>query len=144
MSSTAAPERRDRYRHFRTIQTRWRDNDVYGHVNNVVYYQYFEAIVVRFLMEEVGPDWLKAPFIPLAVETQCRFRRPLSFPETVEAGLRISRLGGSSVIQTLALFGEGDDQPAATGRFVHVYVERETNRPTPIPAAFRAIYERFT
>ena len=106
-----------------SIPTRWSDNDMLGHVNNVSYYRYFEAIVVRFQMEEAGVDWLKDKISPQAVETLCQFHRPLSFPETVEAGLRVERIGNSSVTFEIALFSEENETPAASGHFVHVFVD---------------------
>jgi len=138
MSSTAAPERRDRYRHFRTIQTRWRDNDVYGHVNNVVYYSYFDTVVNAFLIEAGVLDIAQSPVIGLAVESLCGFRKEITYPETVDAGLRVGHLGRTSVRYEIGLFREGDDEPAATGYFVHVYVDRESRKPVPLPAPMRA------
>ena len=113
------------------------------HINNVAYYRYFEAVVVRFQMQEAGVDWLNDPVSPLAVESLCRFHRPLSFPETVEAGLRVERIGNSSVTFEIALFGEDDVTPAATGHFVHVFVDGETFKSHPIPEAIRKVLEKF-
>ena len=124
------------------IPTRWGDNDTLRHINNVAYYRYFEAIVVRFQMEEAGVDWVNDSVSPQAVESLCRFHRPLSFPETIEAGLRVERIGNSSVTFEIALFGERDVTPAATGHFVHVFVDRASNQPVPIPGTFRAAFER--
>ncbi len=124
-----------------TLPTRWGDNDMLGHVNNVVYQRFYEAVVVRFVMEEAGLDWTADPHIPLLVEALCRFHRPLSFPETVHGGLRVAAIGTSSVTYALALFGEGAAAPASTGQWVHVFVDRETDKPAPIPAAIRAAYE---
>lgn len=126
-----------------SIPTRWSDNDMLGHVNNVVYYRFFEAVVVRFQMEEAGVDWLADKISPQAVETLCRFHRPLSFPETVEAGLRVERIGNSSVTFEIALFGEDDDSPAASGHFVHVFVDAKTLKSQPIPDDKRKILEKF-
>mgnify|MGYP001162634358 CR=1 FL=1 len=126
------------------VPTRWNDNDMLGHVNNVIYYSYFEAVVVRFLMEEGGLDWLNENIVPLAVETLCKFRRSLVYPDLVQAGLRVGQLGNSSVVYSIALFTKGIDSPAATGHFVHVYVDRETDSPVPIPKKFRNLYERFS
>ena len=125
------------------IPTRWSDNDMLGHVNNVLYYRYFEAIVVRFQMEEAGIDWINDAVSPQAVETLCRFHRPLSFPETIDAGLRVERISNSSVTFAIALFGENDETPAATGHFVHVFVESETLKSQPIPAPIRGVLEKF-
>ena len=132
---------RGEYRYSMRIPTRFVDNEELGHVNNAVYYTYFEAIVVKFDMEELGLDWQETPVIPYVVESLCRFRRALSFPETVEAGLRITHLGNSSVKYSVGMFSEGVEEPAAEGYLVQVYVDRETERPTAIPAEFRTVYE---
>ncbi len=134
---------RDHYRYWLSIPTRWSDNDMLGHVNNVVYFRYFEAVVVKLLIEEAGLDWQHDPAVPHAVDIRCHFRRPLSFPELVEAGLIIQKMGNSSVTYGLALFTAGETEPAAVGHFVHVYVDRDTSTPVSIPAAIRAAYERF-
>jgi len=134
---------REHYRYWLPIATRWGDNDMLGHVNNVVYFRYFEAVVVKFVIEEVGLDWQHNPVVPYAVDIRCHFRRPLSFPELVDAGLIIQRQGNTSVTYGLALFAEGDGEPAAVGHFIHVYVDRDTGTPVPIPAAIRAVHERF-
>ena len=125
------------------VPTRWGDNDMLGHVNNVVYYRFFEAVVVRFQIEEAGVDWLGDAVSPQAVETLCRFHRPLSFPETVDAGLRVERIGNSSITFQIALFGEKDETPAATGYFVHVFVDSGTLTSQSIPAAKREVFEKF-
>ncbi len=125
------------------VPTRWNDNDMLGHVNNVMYYSYFEAIVVRFLMQEGGLDWKNDPILPLAVETLCKFRRSLSYPDMVEAGLRVIKVGTSSATYAVGLFTEGDEKPAALGHFVHVYVDRESNKSAPIPQRFRDMYQRY-
>lgn len=134
---------RDDFPYRMSIPTRWGDNDMLGHVNNVLYYRYFEAVVVRFQMQEAGVDWLNDRVSPQAVETLCRFHRPLSFPETVEAGLRVERVGNSSVTFAIALFGEDDETPAASGHFVHVFVDSETLKSQPIPDNKRAVFETF-
>jgi acyl-CoA thioester hydrolase len=126
------------FRRFLAIPTRWMDNDIYGHVNNVVYYSYFDTVVNEHLVREGGLDIREGPVIGLVVETCCRFHRPLAFPGVVDAGLRIAKLGNSSVRYEIGLFAAGERDPAATGHFVHVWVERATNRPTPVPAAIRA------
>jgi acyl-CoA thioester hydrolase len=126
-----APSRAD-YRWFLPIPTRWMDNDVYGHVNNVVYYSYFDTVVNKMLIAEGLLDIEHSPTIGLCVESHCNFAAPLVFPETVEAALRIGRLGTSSVRYEIALFREGIDAPAAMGHFVHVFVDRTTRRPTPL------------
>jgi acyl-CoA thioester hydrolase len=144
MSGDKFPQRRGDYPYRMTIPTRWNDNDMLGHVNNVVYYSYFEAVVVRFVMEETGTDWGSAPFIPYAVESLCRFVRPVKFPQTLEAGMRVEKIGSSSVTYDMALFAEGDERPAAIGHWVHVWVDRKNERPVPIPDAVRAAYGKFT
>jgi acyl-CoA thioester hydrolase len=133
-----AGDTRAAYPYFRTIPTRWMDNDAYGHVNNVTYYSYFDTIVNEHLIRAGGLDIARDPIVGLVVETGCTFRKPLSFPERIDAGLRVARLGTTSVTYEIALFREGDDAPAANGRFVHVWVDRSTQRPVPIPAAIRA------
>lgn len=133
-----APPGRARYRRFLTIPTRWMDNDSYGHVNNVTYYSYFDTAVNEHLVREGGHDVANAPVIGLVVETGCRFHASLSFPEVVDAGLVVTRLGTSSVAYGIGLFRHGVDDPAATGRFVHVWVDRRTQRPVPVPPAIRA------
>ncbi len=131
------PETRDRYPHLTTLDTRWMDNDVYGHVNNVVYYSFFDTAVNRWLITQDVLDPATSAVIGLVVETQCRYFRPLSFPEPVTAGLRVAHVGTSSVRYELALFGGSDAEAAAAGHFVHVYVDRATRRPTPVPDAMR-------
>lgn len=132
---------RDCYRHFLPITTRWMDNDVYGHVNNVVYYSYFDTVVNRFLIERGALDIEAGDTIGLVIETQCNYFASLSFPETVIAGLRVARLGNSSVRYEVGLFREGDDSAAAQGHFVHVYVDRQTRRPVALPEALRKALE---
>jgi acyl-CoA thioester hydrolase len=132
---------RSAYPRFLAIPTRWRDNDVYGHVNNVVYYSFFDTAVNTHLIAEGGLDIHASPVIGVVVETTCRYHKELTFPEVVDAGLRVERLGKTSVVYDLALFRQGDDEPAATGRFVHVYIDRASRRPAPIPEAIRAALE---
>jgi len=126
------------YPHFLAIPTRWMDNDVYGHVNNVVYYSYFDTVVNEHLIRFGGLDIANGPVVGYAVETLCRFRKPLAFPEVIDAGMCVVRLGTSSVTYEIGLFRQGDDEPAATGHFVHVWVDRATRRPAPIPPRIRA------
>jgi acyl-CoA thioester hydrolase len=136
-----APATRAAYPHFLPITTRWMDNDVYGHVNNVVYYSYFDTVVNEYLIRAGVLDFEHGATIGLVVETHCSYFTPLAFPERVEAGLRVVRLGTSSVRYEVALFKEGDEQAAAQGDFVHVYVERITRRPVTLPAELRAALE---
>jgi acyl-CoA thioester hydrolase len=126
-----------------TIPTRWGDNDMLGHVNNVLYYRYFEAIVVRFLMEQAGVHWLKDPSNPQAVESLCRFHRSLSFPDVIEGTLRVEKIGNSSITFGVALFGSDDDRPAATGHIVEVFVDAKEGKSVPITSAHRAIFEKY-
>ena len=135
-------ETRDRYRHFLGIQTRWSDNDIYGHVNNVTYYSYFDTVVNCFLIAEGGLDIRDGKVIGVAVETMCRFNKPIVYPEAIEAGLRVGKLGNSSVRYEIGIFREGEHEAAASGHFVHVFVDRNTNAPVPIPAPIRRALER--
>ncbi len=141
MSSKALPESRARYRHFQAITTRWGDNDVYGHVNNVVYYSYFDTVVNTYLIERGVLDIENSPVIGYAVESLCTFKKPLTYPETIDAGLRVGRLGRTSVRYEIAVFRRGEDEPVATGYFVHVYVDRATRQPVPVPDAMRRALE---
>ncbi len=133
MSDAARADARTGFPYFRTLSTRWMDNDAYGHVNNVTYYSYFDTLVNEHLIREGGLDIARDPVVGLVVETQCTFRKPLAFPERIDAGMRIARLGTTSVTYEIALFRENDDEPAAVGRFVHVWVDRATRRPVPVP-----------
>lgn len=126
------------YPYFLTIPTRWMDNDVYGHVNNVVYYAYFDTVINQYLIDKGGLDIHAGPVIGIAVETHCTFHRPLAFPDLVDAGLRVGKLGNSSVRYEIGLFPSGSASAAATGYFVHVFVDRQTNDPTAIPPKIRA------
>jgi acyl-CoA thioester hydrolase len=136
------PKTRADFRHFRAITTRWMDNDVYAHVNNAVYYSYFDTVVNQYLLECGVLDIVASPVIGLVVETQCNYFSPISFPDVVHAGLRVAKIGGSSVRYEIGLFRNDDPAASAQGHFVHVYVERDTNRPTPLPANLRAALAR--
>jgi len=129
--------RRTDFAVLRELPTRWSDDDTYGHVNNVVHYLMFDTAVNGWLIEAAGVDIRTLPAIGLVVETSCRYFAELRFPETVTAGIGLEKLGSSSVVYQLALFGEGRDAPAAVGRFVHVYVDRGTRRPVPVPPEIR-------
>jgi acyl-CoA thioester hydrolase len=122
----------------RPIQTRWSDNDHYGHVNNVMYYSFFDTAVNGWLIEATGVDIRELPAIGLVVATDCRFLAPLSFPDPVVAGLRVEHLGSSSVRYLIGLFRDDDRAPAGVGHFTHVYVDRGTRRPVPVPDVIRA------
>jgi acyl-CoA thioester hydrolase len=126
------------YRAFRRITTRWMDNDSYGHVNNVVYYSYFDTAVNGYLIEAAGTDIRRLAAIGIVAETSCRFLAELSFPEPVDAGLRLEKLGNSSVVYRIGLFSGTREEAAALGRFVHVYVDAATRNVVPVPALIRA------
>jgi acyl-CoA thioester hydrolase len=127
----------DAYPHWDTITTRWMDNDMYGHVNNVQYYSFFDTVVTTWLVREGGLDPADGPVIGLCVESQCTFHAPLSFPGRVSAGLRVGHVGRSSVRYEVVLHAEGCPEPAASGHFVHVYVDRGSRRPVEIPPMLR-------
>jgi len=132
---------RDAYPRLRAIPTRWADNDIYGHVNNAAYYGFFDTAVNGFLIEEAGLDIHDGGVIGLVVETGCNYFAALAYPETVEAGVRVARLGNSSVTYEIGLFRQSEAEPAAQGHFVHVYVDRETRRPVALPAGMRTALE---
>ncbi len=140
MNDRPAPSRGD-FRHFMVIPTRWMDNDVYGHVNNVTYYSYFDTAVNRHLIEAGGLDMHRDSAFGVVAETGCRFFSELTFPDIVDAGMRVTRLGNSSVTYEIGLFRGDSDEPAALGRFVHVWVDRETRRPVPVPDKIRRALE---
>jgi len=129
--------RRADFRVLRELPTRWSDDDTYAHLNNVVHYALFDTAVNGWLIEASGVDIRELPAIGLVVETSCRYLAELRFPEVVTAGLALERMGTSSVVYRLALFG-GGEQPAAVGRFVHVYVDRSTRESVPVPPEIRA------
>ncbi|MFS8976095.1 thioesterase family protein [Cupriavidus necator] len=130
-------ESRSAYPYFQPITTRWMDNDVYGHVNNVVYYSYFDTVVNSYLIRQGVLDIESGSTIGLVIETQCNYFSSLSFPETVVAGLRVARLGTSSVRYEVGLFSGDNELAAAQGHFIHVYVDRTTRRPVALPGPLR-------
>jgi acyl-CoA thioester hydrolase len=132
------PIQRDGYPHLRWITTRWSDNDVYGHVNNVVYFSYFDTVVNQYLIEQGVLDIHEGPVIGLVVENACRYFQSLQFPDRVAAGMQVERLGTSSVVYRIGLFRNELTVPAAQGRFVHVYVDRATRKPVALPPALRS------
>jgi len=132
------PTRRNEFPVLRAITTRWMDNDHYGHVNNVVYYSYFDTAVNGYLIEASGTDIRDLPAIGIVAETSCRFLQELSFPDTIHAGLALEKLGNSSVIYRIGIFRNQQVEPAALGRFVHVYVDAANRRPVPVPPQIRA------
>ncbi|KAF0808809.1 thioesterase Superfamily protein [Alcanivorax sp. S71-1-4] len=136
MSDTQRGTRAD-YRYFTPITTRWHDNDVYGHVNNVTYYSYFDSVANHFLIHEGGLDIHQGNVIGLVVSSGCRYHAALAYPDILAGGLRINRLGNSSVEYGLAIFRDGEDAAAAEGFFTHVFVDRATRRPVPIPDTLR-------
>lgn len=136
--SRRPPGTRAHYVAFSTITTRWADNDQYGHVNNVAYYAFFDSVINTWLIHNGGLDPKAGAVIGFAVESGCRYFRPLSFPDPIEAGLRVGHLGTSSVRYEVGIFSPGADAAAAEGHFVHVFVERASQRPVPIPAPLRA------
>ena len=140
MAEKPKVERSD-YNHFCSIGTRWMDNDIYGHVNNVQYYSFFDTAINEYLIEQGGLDIAAGDVIGLAAETHCQFLNPISFPENVEVGLRVGKLGNSSVRYELGIFIENSDDAAAVGWFVHVFVERKTRRAAPMPERLRAALE---
>ena len=135
--SRSEPTLRAHYRQFLPILTRWADNDIYGHINNVVYYSFFDTAVNRYLIESGALDIHDGPVIGLVVETQCHYFAPLGFPQALDAGIRVAHLGRSSVRYEVGIFAEGVQQSAAHGHFVHVYVDRATRRPVDLPTEFR-------
>ena len=132
------------YRYFLPIGTRWMDNDVYGHVNNVTYYSYFDTVANHYLITEGGLDIHTSPVIGLVVESQCSYHAPLAYPDGLRAGLRVDKLGNRSVTYGIAIFRADDDEAAAQGHFVHVFVDRENRRAVPIPDRLRAALDRIT
>ncbi len=143
-NKSGKPQAEDRsaYKVFRSIGTRWMDNDVYGHVNNVVYYSWFDTVVNAHLIEHGALDIERSEVIGLVIETQCNYFAPLAFPQMVEAGIRVARLGSSSVRYEVGLFAQGEPLTAAKGHFIHVYVDRHSRRPVPLPPQLKAVLEK--
>jgi len=135
------PQPRAAYRHFSALPTRWMDNDVYGHVNNVVYYSLFDTVVNRYLIESGALDIRHGTTIGFVVETHCNYFAPLAFPQVIDGGLKVTHVGGSSVRYEIGLFAPGAELAAACGHFVHVYVDRATQRPSALPAALTQALE---
>ncbi len=144
VASKPEPLPRSAYRAFRAITTRWMDNDAYGHVNNVVYYSWFDTAVNAHLIEQGVLDIHHGETIGLVVETHCNYFAPLAFPQTIEAGIRVANRGSSSVRYEVGLFAQGEPLTAARGHFVHVYVNKETRRPQPLPIKFIQVLETLT
>ena len=139
--SKLLPLHRSEFRHFQAIQTRWMDNDAYRHVNNVVYSSFFDTVVNGYLISKGVLDLDASEVIGLVVETRCNYFSPIAFPDTVHAGMRVAKLGNSSVRYEVGIFRNDAQETSAQGHFVHVYVDRASNRPVPIPAAVRAVLE---
>ena len=135
------PPARADYRTFRPITTRWMDNDVYGHVNNAIYYSFFDTTVSGWLVDQGIVDYERGQIIGLAVDSQCSYFAPISFPEAITGGMRVDRLGRSSVTYAVGIFRGDEDQASAAGTFTHVYVDRETRRPRPLADDVRAKLE---
>ena len=135
--TNSAPSLRHEYNVFYPITTRWKDNDIYGHVNNVTYYAYFDSAVNRYLIEVGGLDIHSGQTIAFVVNSSCRYLAPVAFPEQIEAGIRVDRLGNSSVHYGVAIFRQDEKEACAEGEFVHVFVDRGTQRPVSIPAPLR-------
>jgi acyl-CoA thioester hydrolase len=133
---------RAEYPHLLEIPTRWADNDAYAHVNNVVYYSFFDTVVARYLLSSGALDLHSSPVIGVVVETGCRFLAPIAFPDLVTAGLRVARLGNTSVRYEIGIFRNDEPTVSAEGHFIHVYVDRATQKvPTPLPQALRDALE---
>lgn len=143
MSRPVVPGRAD-YRVFYPITTRWSDNDIYGHINNVVYYAYFDSAANRYLIEQGGLDIQGGDIVGYVVSSGCEYHAPIAYPDALEAGLRVDRLGTSSVQYGIAIFRRGEERAVAHGHFVHVFVERANDRSTPIPDGLRAALQRIT
>ena len=135
---------RSKYRFFLDVPTRWMDNDVYGHVNNVVYYAYFDTVINRYLIDEGGLDIARGEAIGVCVESHCKYARPVAFPERIEAGLRVEHLGRSSVRYGIGIFARGEPDASAEGWFVHVFVDRAARTPTPMSDRIREALARLT
>jgi acyl-CoA thioester hydrolase len=132
---------RANYPYFADITTRWMDNDIYGHVNNVVYYSYFDSVANKFLIEEGGLDIHSAEIIGFVVASSCQYKSPIAYPDKIEAGLTVNKLGNSSVEYAIAIFKQGAESASAVGTFTHVFVNRATDKSVPIPPTIRAALE---
>lgn len=143
MSKSSIPTRSE-YKVFYPLATRWEDNDTYGHVNNVVYYSYFDTVANRYLIEEGGLNIQDGSIVGFVVNSGCEYHSPVSYPDNLVIGLRVDRLGNSSVQYGLAVFREGDELAAAHGHFVHVFVDRAANKSIAIPQSLRVALERLS
>lgn len=136
MSKHLQPSR-DEYHLFLPVITRWSDNDIYGHINNVMYYSYFDSVVNRYLIEQGNLDIHRGDIVAYVVHSQCQYYAPLAYPQTLEIGLRVEKLGNSSVTYDLGVFAKGENEAAARGSFVHVFVNRHTDKSVVIPSSIR-------
>ncbi len=134
-------ETRRNYKHFHEITTRWMDNDIYGHVNNVIYYSWFDTAVNRFLIANDVLDIEHSPVVGLVIETQCNYFAPVAFPDRITIGVRVAKLGNSSVRYEVGVFREDEEEVSAQGHFIHVYVSRETRRPVALPDKLRTVLQ---
>jgi acyl-CoA thioester hydrolase len=139
--ATKVPPRRADSAWFRPVTARWMDNDVYGHVNNAHYYSYFDSVINQYLIEQGGLDLRSSPVVAFVVSSSCDFFKPVAYPSTLEVGLRVERIGKSSAHYRVALFAAGDDAARAAGTVVHVFVDRATSTPVPLPAPIRRALE---
>ena len=147
MTDTFQPPRkpipvRTAFPHFHTVPSRWADNDVYGHINNAVYYFYFDTAVNRYLIDHGGLVIAESPVVGIVIETGCRYHKSFTYPEDIEAGIRVAHLGATSVRYEVGLFAAGETMARADGHFVHVYVDRASMRPVPLPPKTRAALAR--
>jgi acyl-CoA thioester hydrolase len=142
MKPSQPGQRRQDFKHLVPLQTRWSDNDLYGHVNNVVYYSYFDTVINRYLIDSGVLDLEESQVIGVCAESQCRYLQSIAFPEPLEAGLRVGRLGKTSVTYELGIFRIGIDEACAVGHFVHVFVDQATRKPVPVEGALRTALER--
>ncbi|MDG1243188.1 MAG: thioesterase family protein [Porticoccaceae bacterium] len=134
-------DQRASYRYFTDITTRWMDNDIYGHVNNVVYYSYFDSVANKYLIEEGGLDIKNSQVVGFVVASNCQYTSPIAYPQAIEAGLRVNRLGNSSVEYGIGIFQQDSSVVSAMGTFTHVFVDRSTDKPVAIPASIRSALE---
>jgi acyl-CoA thioester hydrolase len=139
--ASARPTRAD-FGFFRPVSTRWTDNDIYGHVNNAIYYQYFDSVINTYLIEQGDLDIHRGDVVGFIVRSECDYYAPVTYPGDVDIGVAVSRLGGSSVTYSVGLFKPGEADPCAVARMVHVFVDTASNRPVPIPASLRAALSR--
>jgi acyl-CoA thioester hydrolase len=133
---------REGYAHWDSVTTRWSDNDIYGHINNAVYYEFIDAVVNRYLIDQGVLEPERSEVIGIVVESHCRFPKPITYPQAIDAGLKVVRIGTSSVAYEVGMFTEGESEASAVGGFTHVFVKRNEGRPVPIPTGLRAALQR--